>query len=202
MIKHVITNYEDPNDELAGICLSSLPPRRFIEIQTDAIVYESKEYTYYPFGLQKYLNDFCKLHNLPPTYKFTSKDIDLITIDFNRIIKIVVPLSVHLEEYSVQTGYPTYKKRKSMIFILFLICWSYILFVSYNPMLFEQYTILSDIVNNEEPFSGLVLIYEFTSNETLQNIFKFLSKFLPSINTFSCLWNIVDNEEPFSGIDI
>jgi hypothetical protein len=200
MVHYIVSNYEDPTDELAGVCLSALSVRRFIDIQTDAIVYSYKEYTSYPFGSTSYMR---KLHNVPPTYEFIPEDgnliqeyIDLIKLDFDRIMKIVIPLSVHLEEYSVQTEYKLFKKRKSIIFILFLISWSYILYVSYNPMLFEQYEI--PYIECIEPFSGLPLTYEYTDNNVLQNILSFLYEHLLK----DILYDIVNKEEPFSGNDI
>jgi hypothetical protein len=80
-------------------------------------------------------------------------------VDFYKIMKIVIPLSVHLEEYSVMPEYPKYRKRKSIIFILYLICWSYILIVSIPTFSFE-FSSLPLYLDNIEPFSGLDIIYK------------------------------------------
>ena len=158
MVDYIISNYEDPDDELAaaGIVLSALTVRRFIDIQTDAIVYESKEYTYYPVAWHnKYRDDFRKLHNLSTTHRFTSKEIDLMRVDMYRIMKIIIPISVHLEEYWIKTEYyHKYNKRKMIIFILYLICWSYILYVSANSLSIDTLSFLLEIQDNIEPFSG------------------------------------------------
>jgi len=156
MVEYIQSNYEDPDDELAaaGIVLSALTVRRFIDIQTDAIVYDSREYTCYPFGWHnKYRNDFCKLHNLSAT-QFTSKEIALMRVDFYRIMKLVIPISVHLEEYRVHVEYSKNKYVKIIIFSLYLICWSYILFLSVNSLSIDTFTFLFEIIDKEDPFSG------------------------------------------------
>jgi hypothetical protein len=159
MVNYIISNYEDPEDELAcSNLLSNLSVRRFIEVQVDAIVYESKEYTYNPFGWQTdYIDNFRKLYNLPKPYNLTPKDINLMRVDFYKIIKIVIPLSVHLEEYSIRVEYSKYRKRKSLIFSLYLVCWGYILFVSIPSLPIDTINLILDIQDTLEPFSGLEL---------------------------------------------
>jgi hypothetical protein len=158
MVDYIMSNYVDPEDELAasGNLLSNLSVRRFIDIQVDAIVYGSKEYTYRPFGWHtEYIDNFRKLHNLSESYTFTSKEFDLLRVDFKNIIKIVIPLSVHLEEYSVQVEYSKYRKRKSIIFTLYLVCWLFILIVSIPSLSLNTFNPIFDIVDTFEPFSGL-----------------------------------------------
>jgi len=154
MVEYIVSNYEDPDAEYPGLYLSNVPPREFIDIQTDAIVYDSKEYSYNPYLLRQYVHNIYILHNLPHTKQLTSKELDLLDVDFYRIMKIVIPISVHLEEYRVQVEYSTYKKRKIIIFTLYLICWSYILIVSIHTLSIDTFSFLWDIKDNTDPFSG------------------------------------------------
>jgi hypothetical protein len=50
----------------------------------------------------------------------------------------------------------------------------------------------------EEPFSGLLLTYEYTVNEILQSILSFLYEHLFK----DILYEIIDKEEPFSGNEL
>ena len=155
MVNNVITNYENPDTDTYELFLSTPSPRRFIEIQLNAIVYDSKEYTYSPLASIEYRDNYYKKHNLSESYILTTKERDLMYVDFYKIMKIVIPLSVHLEEYSVQVEYPKYRKRKSIIFTLYLVCWLFILIVSIPSLSLNTFNPIFDIVDTFEPFSGL-----------------------------------------------
>jgi len=158
MVDCILSNYTDPDKYELGSG-SALPVRRFIEEQTSILGNGLAGYTYGPLTSNKYRDNFRKLHNLSPTHRFTSKEIALINVDFYRIMKIVIPISVHLEEYGFAETYSRCKLVKMIIFTLYLICWSYILIVSANSLSIDTCNFLFQIIDNTDPFSGHEIEY-------------------------------------------
>jgi hypothetical protein len=129
MVDNIVTDYKDPEDDPLFVKL--LTVRRFIDEQVSAIVYEEKEYTYSPWRSQKYRDEFCKRYKLSIEYRFTQEDYELMYADFYQIMPELILLSIHLEEYELRAFFPSIEKKKLIIFSLYLLCWSYILIVSF-----------------------------------------------------------------------
>lgn len=103
-------------------------------------------------------------------------------------MKILILLSVHLEEYSVPMESPRYNRGKSVIFMLYLICWFYILSVSFHTL-------------PPDAFSFIINLLPTDISNFLLNIFSYdLSKFKQDF--ISNLLKIINKEEPFSGLDV
>jgi hypothetical protein len=75
-------------------------------------------------------------------------------MDFYRIMKLVIPLSVHIEEYSCITNFTKIKYIKLLINSLYLIGWSYILYVSFHTLPIDSFIDLF-FLDVYEPFSGI-----------------------------------------------
>jgi hypothetical protein len=104
-----------------------------------------------------YKLNFRKYNNLPVTWTehvFTFDEFERLNLEFDNIMKDLIPLSVHIEEYTFRSEYSKVKYMKITIFSLYLICWAYILIVSFKIELI--YPILN-ILDKVEPFSGLVM---------------------------------------------
>jgi hypothetical protein len=69
-------------------------------------------------------------------------------------INTVVELYTVLYLYDEERAKPKYKYVKSIIFSLYLICWSYILFVSVDSLSLKTFSPIFNIVDIYEPFSG------------------------------------------------
>lgn len=156
MAESIVSDYPDPNDEYPGEYMSYLNVNRFIDEQTFSIVFNNKAFTFHMRSTNEYKEDFCKRHCLPSTHQFTSEEIDLIHAKFFYIMEIVIPLSVHIDEYEVRNSYTEIKRMKTVIYGMYFICWSYILIKSFLIIPKDSLMIIIDIITHiEEPFSQL-----------------------------------------------
>jgi len=135
------TNYNrNPEDRSS----SFLYAREFIDIQTDSIFYNKHKYTVHPIPNSSYLQLF----------RGKNAKVEAIQAEHYRLLNIIVPISVHLEEFDLRHNFNSkIKYMKIAIFSTYFICWSYILVVSL-PLLptdaFQWFWIIQDI---EDPFS-------------------------------------------------
>jgi hypothetical protein len=65
----ILTDFLEPDDN--PMFKNCVKPRRFIEEQTFAIVYEDKTYTYGPMPSNEYRKEYRKNNNLLSTYRLT-----------------------------------------------------------------------------------------------------------------------------------
>lgn len=159
MVERIITDdYSDPDEDPTHLFLTLLEVRKFIDLQVNAIVFEDKAYSYKPYGIGwvmgDYRNNFFNTHNMPSDAKLTMQDYEQMTLEFYEITNILIPLSVHIEEFDLRSQFYPIKHIKIIIFSLYLICWVYILIVSFKIELLQTILNISD---KFEPFSGLVM---------------------------------------------
>ncbi len=128
---HILTDHIEPGED--SLFLNTRPVRLFIELQTDASIFENKQYTFSPIVTDTYALAYRLKNKLPLTieeYQFTFKDIDQLYKILYIIMGTIIPLSIFIEEYQFAENYSISKYTKILIFSLYLICWSYILGIS------------------------------------------------------------------------
>lgn len=159
--ENILTNHTMDDEDPMYLNIRSV--QEFVDIQTDAIIFDDKEYTYLPVIKDTYVEQFRIKKNLSfnaEQHQFTITDITELQKDFYHVMRIIIPLSVYLEEYHYAEKYSRTRYTKVVIFSLYLICWLYILIISLNlditnyPTIMEILKIFKDI---SEPFSGLFL---------------------------------------------
>ena len=140
------TNYNiNPNDDSD----SFLYVRDFIDIQTNSIFYNQHKYTAYPLPTSSYLLLF----------RGKKTTIKQMQTEHNRLLDIIVPISVHLEEFDLRHNFNSkIKYIKIGIFSIYLICWSYILLVSLPFLPADSFQWLWIIQDYEDPFTSILNI--------------------------------------------
>lgn len=157
--ENILTDHTSVDEDPMYLNIRSI--QEFIDIQTDAIIFENKEYTYIPSIKNTYVEQYRKKKNLPLSakqYQFTVNDITDLQKDFYRIMGIIIPLSVYIEEYRYAEKYSRTVYTKILIYSLYLVCWLYILISSHG--ITDYSTIIKFIQTFKdvsEPFSGLFL---------------------------------------------
>jgi hypothetical protein len=135
------TNYnKNPNDSSD----SFLYARDFIDIQTDSIFYYNHKYTAYPLPLSSYL----------ALFRGKNAAVEQIQEEHHRLLNIIIPISVHLEEFDLRNNFNSkIKYIKIGIFSTYLLCWSYILIISLPLLPADAFQWLWMIQDIEDPFS-------------------------------------------------
>ena len=126
---YISSNYKDPNDEseIGLYCLSKLEPRIFMEIQTQAVVYQSVYYNPVAAPNWKHIQSFLKEEDYVQPIVLSQYAIKNSVKEPMDLLDITLLLSVHLENYNYFSNYkPSIKRAKKIIFSLYLFIWSYV----------------------------------------------------------------------------
>jgi len=136
----IMTNYNrNPHDRSR----SFLDVREFIDIQTDSIFYNEHKYTSNPIPTSSYLDLFC-----------SDAKKEQMQAEHYRLLNIIVPISVHLEEFDLRHNFNSkIKYIKIGIFSTYFLCWSYILLISLPFLPSDSFQWLWMIQDILEPFS-------------------------------------------------
>ena len=136
----IMTNYKkNPNDYGS----SFLDVRDFIDIQTDSIFYKDHRYKINPIPTTSYL----------ALFQGKNVNIKQMQAEHYRLLDIIVPISVHLEEFDLRHNFNSkIKYIKIGIFSTYLICWSYILIISLPLLPDNAFQWLWIIQDTQEPF--------------------------------------------------
>lgn len=141
----ISTNFEDPQDELSYICLTDFTLRDFINKQTNSIVYDDIELSSNPIFTNKYFEQ----NKIKQMMDLSTEHQSLLVSSFNNELKNIVIISVFLEEYSLRTKfYPFIEKSKIFIYFCYLICWTYILIISFHTL---DFIILEELISYLPP---------------------------------------------------
>lgn len=137
MADTILTNHHLPNEESS--LMSSRTIREFINIQTEALVYDDLKYVYIILDQNTILDE-------------TKNTI------CEGFLEITIMLSVYIEEYRCAENYSRIRYVKILIFSLYFVCWTMILFLS---MQVSDMTLISSFImsfsETIEPFSGIKL---------------------------------------------
>jgi len=155
-IPGVIESDEDDEDDDDIPPTMSIPLRKFIELQTKAIVDEDKQYDYMIYHTQKYWEEVRILYKLglkddvPMSIVRLAINKEKLQIDHP---KNLIQISVMLEYYNMTVENKRYKNLKKLITLNYLLSWSYILIMSGTMELTMKLIEVLSIYNNiENPF--------------------------------------------------
>lgn len=137
MADTILTNHHLPDEESS--LMNSRTIREFIDIQTEALVYEDLKYRYIALD-----------HNI--LLEETKNTI------FEGFLEIAIMLSVYIEEYHCAEKYSRIRYIKIFIFTMYFICWFVILLLSIQVsdmnLIFSCILICNEML---EPFSDTKL---------------------------------------------
>lgn len=140
IVDQIQTDYKD---NLNDGDYSFLDLREFIKIQTDSIYYNNHKYYSSPIPTSSSLALF-------QNQEVTAAQMQA---EHYRLLDIIVPISVHLEYFDGKHNYNNIIKNiKVAIFGSYLICWSYILYVSIHTLAMDAFEWLWIIQVQENPF--------------------------------------------------
>jgi|ERR1700678_96921 len=131
--------------------------KKFIDLQSAAINFDNTLYSYISSPKYKLIEKYAIENNLTVSYVQSKlEELDpLISKDFYELIPIVIHLYLAVDNYEYTSNSDNRVKRFNLILITtYLICWIYILFVSFK---IELLNTLLNILDKIEPFSGLFL---------------------------------------------
>jgi Ca2+/Na+ antiporter len=131
-----------------------LPLRKFIEYQTNAIVYQNKKYSLIIWNTKKYWEEVSVKYNLDPEKDLPRAIRRKLIHEGALRIENITQLSVMLEYYNITaTTNEKYKTIMKLIFGNYLLCWLYILIMSGTMKLIMRIIEMLSIYNNiENPF--------------------------------------------------
>jgi hypothetical protein len=157
MLEGISTDYQEPDEEYPGMFLNLVKPRRFLDLQIFAMVYEDKTYRAGPISNKNYRAEYRKLFNLSKNDSLTSKHYDIMYKEYYEIMEVLIPMCIHIEEYEFRNEFKRIKRMKIVIFSLFAICWIYIIIKSFHTLPDNSFTWLWKILDIIEPFSNTTL---------------------------------------------
>ena len=152
----VVCDDDDDDDEIPPTMY--IPLRKFIEIQTNAIIYENKRYFFMITLSEKAWKEIRVKYNVISGQRLTSQMIcqeikeEKLKINYPNNI---AQLSVIIEYYNITTTNERYKTIKKLITMNYLICWVYILIVSIHTLPADTFNVIWSMIDIEEPFSGI-----------------------------------------------
>jgi hypothetical protein len=129
-----------------------IPLSIFVEYQTNAFIQQGHYCDYMPY-MRNPISLYYKEHNIIVSRIFTYEEV-------TDRVKNILRISLILIHYEFLQSDPDIRNLKILIYINYLLCWSYILIISipslYNTSFWELWFIfnLQDI---EDPFSGTIL---------------------------------------------
>lgn len=133
-----------------------IPLNKFIEIQTNAIVYEDTHYDFMITLSEKAWEEIrVKYHlvcNNDVTISIIRQENKLRELQIDNPINII-QVSIIIEYYNITTTNERYKTIKKLITVNYLLCWVYILFVSFYTLPIGTFDII--FTGIEESFSGI-----------------------------------------------
>jgi hypothetical protein len=172
LFKHIVipyvpgvSAYEDPDDPNYGnpeyeddvYETMYLSVRKYVNFQSYALVHYNYMKDPHVYGTEKYDEIFCKkydisqkdlfsLHKPSPYYSIYTKEKEA---DLERIMQI--PLLI--EYYAKADNDTDIKRLKILIYTNYLLCWLYILIMSFNKLPTDTFDFIWKIIDIEEPFS-------------------------------------------------
>ena len=122
---------------------------QFIYEQARRELLNLRDIIYVPSFKIDYVTDLRKRFNIPKTVRFN-------TDKFSNEIRAILNLTISL--YKITSLFEQKRSKLKpvnlIIFTLYLICWSYILYVSAHSLSTDTFSFLFQIVDKIEPFSG------------------------------------------------
>jgi hypothetical protein len=136
----------------------SLNFREFIEYATERLYYYNEKMSYTALNRDEYKKIYCKKHNIPFPYnanRVVSRSVwTQIDAEVDQKIDNIIKISVLIRYYQLYNYYtPEIKRMKVLIFGNYLICWLYILIMSFPRLPSGTFQFLWEIVEKVEPFS-------------------------------------------------
>jgi hypothetical protein len=126
-----------------------VPLKIFIEFQTTTFMNQKEYYHYMAFN-HRYDDSYYTEKNLPQPRKFTAEEED-------QRMKNILQLSLLIASYDLaHAENPNIKKLRILIFLNYLICWLYILLMSFPSLFYASFWelwIIFSIQDIQEPFS-------------------------------------------------
>jgi hypothetical protein len=149
---------EAAEDEYEGDAVTYLELRDLIYYASGSIYYYKKNLRYTVYTNEKYIEIYCKKHNIP--FPKDSKNLvsdsvrEKISKEVDQKVENILKISVLLLNYELFNEYtPEIKNIKILIFSNYLVCWLFILIVSIPTFSFE-FSSLPLYLDNQDPFSG------------------------------------------------
>jgi hypothetical protein len=144
----------------------NVPLKEFIEFRIKQEVYKTPDVSYDFYWLIKtsVYEKYQKLHNIPLDTVLNKENRNIINKHYYMRYEECLTLGKFSKIYSIIGQMKIIVYFKIFIFAMYLICWGYILYVSYftypinfiNTKLVIQF-ILRRMLKFEEPFSGIIL---------------------------------------------
>jgi hypothetical protein len=165
-----------------------IPIKEFIEFKIKQEIYKTPEtqYDHTWFPNEEIYREYRKKHNInldPKIGKLTDDDYIRLKEPYNVLYEKCFNLGKFVEIYSNLGQKSILINLKIIIYTIYFICWTYILFISYHkfPVQFKETVnlivqIIEILIKPENPFTGLM--EDTFDNSIIINIFQVLQKLL------------------------